>query len=53
MHIDVIATAGIVLSMLGVAGGFIILAMILTAPHALFSGLIWAIKRMGKRSKRR
>ncbi|HLZ62069.1 MAG TPA: hypothetical protein VKR06_34420 [Ktedonosporobacter sp.] len=53
MHTDFIVTAGILLSMVAVAVGFIGFAALLTCPHAFAAGLIWAMKRMGKKRRKR
>ena len=53
MQIDCIATAGIVLAMVTIAIGFIGFAALITCPHALLAGLVWAVKCMGKKRRKR
>lgn len=53
MYTDWFITASILLSMVSVAVGFIGFAALITCPHALLSGLLCAMKRMGKKRRRR
>ena len=53
MHSDFITTAGIVISMIAVAIGFLGFAALVSCPHALLAGLKWTLKRLGRKWSRR